>query len=181
LPVEGKRTGRRWRDPAIVDIVRAIFSPEISHMGRRGPVPTSPLLRMITGNAGKRRLPELITPTLPAAPLEPPAWLSSDAQMVWRELASELHRLGLLTVLDQSMLAAHCVSVARWKDAERELASVQGGSLGDPDHARLVRIARTAMADAMRFGQAFGLGSPARARLAADALRSGGKFTGLLA
>jgi P27 family predicted phage terminase small subunit len=133
---------------------------------------------MIRGNPAKRRIPEPLTPTLPPAPLEPPDWLSADAAAEWRRLAPELHRLGLLCELDVSMFAAYCVSVARWREAERELAAAEDGSLGG--HARLVRIARTAMADAMRFGHAFGLGSRARARLAGNG-STGGKFAGLLA
>jgi P27 family predicted phage terminase small subunit len=138
---------------------------------------------MITGNQGKRRLPELITPTLPAEPLPAPAWLPAAATAEWRRLAGELHRLGLLTALDVSMLAAHCVSVARWKEAERELASVQGGSLADAGRARLVRIARTAMADAARFGRELGLGSSNRLRLAGNGSNGNGsgKFDGLIA
>jgi P27 family predicted phage terminase small subunit len=143
-------------------------------------VPQSALSKLIRGNTGHRRISEPLTPTLPAAPIDPPDWLPPDARAEWRRLAPELHGLGLLTELDQSVFAAYCASVARWREAERQLARTEGGSLADADHARVVRAARLAMADAMKFGQAFGLGSHARARLASNG--SGpGKFHGLLA
>src|SRR5262245_56722992 len=45
-----------------------------------------------------------------------PAWLSRAAKAEWRGLAPELHRLGLLTCLDGTLLATYCDAVAtfRW-------------------------------------------------------------------
>jgi P27 family predicted phage terminase small subunit len=147
-------------------------------MGRRGPPPQPAYLKLLAGNPGKRRIqPELAPVTQPAEPLEPPDWLDEGARQEWTRLAPELHRLHLLTVLDVAPFAAYCVSLARWQQTERALATAGGAGV---TVQRLTRLAGRERRDAARFGAAFGLGPPNRQRLAGST-PSGGKFSGLLA
>jgi phage terminase small subunit len=59
-----------------------------------------------------------IPPTVP----EPPRYVTGYASAEWHAVATELHRLGLLTKIDVSMLAAYCMAYARWRTAEEALA-----------------------------------------------------------
>jgi P27 family predicted phage terminase small subunit len=147
-------------------------------MGKRGRIPQPPHLTVIRGNPGKRAIRQELAPAIPEFPPDPPEWLTGAAADEWRRIAPELHRLGLLTVLDVMPFAAYCTSLALWREAERLLTSTDG-SLADSPRARLVRIARGAMADAMKFGAMFGIGPPWRVRLTSTRPRS--KFDGLLA
>ena len=153
-------------------------------MGRRGPPPMHPHLRLLKGSpGGPGRARPPIEPTIPDAVPEPPAWLSGYALEQWRAVTPELYRCGLLTVLDVGPLAAWCAAAGRWKDACEALQAL-------PEAERLVvgrkpqplaKIARNAADDMMRFGAPFGLSGPAsRSRLHGVVKQAAGKFAGLL-
>ena len=55
-------------------------------------------------------------PELPEKPPKPPDFLSAAAKAEWDRLAPELHRLGLLTVLDHGPFAALCQATAMWSE-----------------------------------------------------------------
>jgi P27 family predicted phage terminase small subunit len=106
-------------------------------------------------------------------PLMPscPSFLDGAARATWRQVAPALHRLGLLTELDGTILAAFCTAAARWRAAERVLRTegltmiVPQGLLARPE----VAIARLERAAAVRFGAELGLTPTARARLGGGA------------
>ena len=92
-------------------------------MGRRGPAPEPTALRVLRGNPGRRPLndaepqPEPITAHDRRA--ECPAWLTGDARLLWKRVAPEAIKKGLLTVLDLPAFEALCQSYARWRQFEK--------------------------------------------------------------
>lgn len=52
-----------------------------------------------------------------------PAHLNAIARKEWRRLASALHSVGVLTVVDRAALAVYCQAYSRWVEAEEKLAS----------------------------------------------------------
>jgi P27 family predicted phage terminase small subunit len=110
----------------------------------------------------------------------------------WWRVAPELHRLGLLTVVDVAPFAAYCVAYSHWRTAEETLARmaerdpinsallVTSGD-GNPRRNPMVKIAADAAADMVRYAGEFGLTPVARSRLAASVGgQPGGRFDGLL-
>jgi P27 family predicted phage terminase small subunit len=89
-----------------------------------GPPPTPTHLKLIRGNPGKRPIRPEPEPQVPAEVPEPPRFLSGYAADEWWRVAPELHRLGLLSVLDVGPFAAYCVAYHRWRTAEEALASM---------------------------------------------------------
>lgn len=90
-------------------------------MGKRGPPKKPTRLKILQGNPGKRALPDHEPqPNVNRLP-EPPDHLSQSAQHVWRRLAPKLHRLGLLTEIDDDALALYCDASARWVRAKAEV------------------------------------------------------------
>lgn len=99
-------------------------------MGSRGPIKT-PNLHAIDGGADHRRAPappKLAAPHLP----KPPRWVSifgadkqaaRDATSEWKRVVPELHRLGALARLDESVLVDYCICHARVLQLERELTA----------------------------------------------------------
>lgn len=158
-----------------------------------GPPPVPTNLRVLRGNPSKR--PLRAQPTQTSAPPEAPSYLVSYACDEWHRVAPELHRLGLLTLLDVHALAAYCQSYARWRTAEELLAKMAErdpttrallikDATGNPRQNPLVRTAAHAAGDMLRYAGEFGLTPVARARLAAGPFGQppgGGKFDGLLA
>lgn len=148
-------------------------------MGKRGPTPMSQGLRVIRGDGRPSRARESIEATIPDAIPEPPSWLSEQAYAEWRAVAGELHKLGLLSILDVGPLSAWCCAVATWKSALGALAQL-------PDDERLfsplAKVARDAAKQMMALGQPFGLSGPAsRQRLSGHGKQQpASKFHGLL-
>lgn len=67
-------------------------------------------VKRLQGTSRKDRVP--VNEPLPAAPphLSTPAGLPKESQKLWRQLAPELERLGLLTAADLPALLMTCVS-----------------------------------------------------------------------
>jgi P27 family predicted phage terminase small subunit len=123
---------------------------------------------------------------------EPPDDLSDLAKDEWRRVTPELHALGLLTVVDVKPLAAYCAAYAMWAKAERLLAIMEEN---DPATCGFVtrgfnntlivnpviRVARTAANDMVKFAGEFGFTPVARTRIAAGIASDGrSKFDGML-
>ena len=51
-----------------------------------------------------------------------PAHLNAVARREWRRLASALHSVRVLTVVDRAALAVYCQAYSRWVEAEEKLA-----------------------------------------------------------
>src|SRR5262245_36689271 len=81
----------------------------------RPPVPFE--LKALGGNPGKRPLHPGPQPTQTDEPPEPLPFLSETAKAEWRRVAPELHRLGLLTILDHVIFGTYCAAYGRWADA----------------------------------------------------------------
>jgi P27 family predicted phage terminase small subunit len=137
----------------------------------RGRPPKPTVLKLITGNPGCRPL-NANEPQprrqLPAPPVE----LCEDGKVEWRRICSELHRLGLLTVLDRGALAAYCQAYGRWIMAERELLGqsliIETGT-GSVIQNPLVGIANKAMLAFLRCAVEFGMTPAARSRISGKA------------
>jgi len=85
--------------------------------GRR-PKPTA--VKKANGNPGKRAL-NPHEPKPPASKPTCPSHLVPAAKTEWRRLASTLHEMGVLTVVDRAALAAYCQAYGRWVEAEEQL------------------------------------------------------------
>jgi P27 family predicted phage terminase small subunit len=155
------------------------------------PVPFA--LRVLRGNPGKRPLRPEPQPDQTVDVRQPPPFVVGFAANEWTAVATELHRLGLLTKLDTMPLAAYCMSYASSRTAAETLARmavndpITNGQLiktkyGDAVQNPLVSIARKHAADIVRFASEFGLTSLARTRISAgpNAPKPPGKFDGLL-
>jgi P27 family predicted phage terminase small subunit len=114
-----------------------------------------------------------------------PRHLRGYAREAWLELAPELHRLNLLTVLDVAPFSVYCAAYATWRQADEALAregtltitTAEGHQRVNP----LVRISSQAMNDMLRYGAAFGLSPAGRLRLSGtNPPAPPSKFDGLL-
>ena len=140
-----------------------------------GPPPKPTHLKLVTGNPGRRPLNK--NEPKPERKLSsPPDELYEDAKIEWRRVAKELHRLGLLTVIDRAALAAYCQAYGRWIVAERALAEVAKRDLlthgllikttnGNAIQNPLVGTANKAMLAMMRCASEFGMTPAARSRI----------------
>lgn len=134
-------------------------------MAGRKPKPTK--LKLLQGNPGRRPL-NLAEPQPAAGVPKCPAWLDVTAKAKWREVAPELARIGVLTKIDGSMLAAFCKNFSRWVAAEKILTKQGMTSESDTGLIKTrpeLRIAEEAMRQMRAFASEFGLSPSSRSRL----------------
>ena len=97
-----------------------------------------------------------------------PRWLNKSAREEWLRVMPELHRLGLLTVVDETALACYCQAYSRLRKAEAVIAK-HGMTFktrnGFVQKRPEVTIAREAMQLMKAFAAEFGLTPAARTRL----------------
>jgi P27 family predicted phage terminase small subunit len=148
-------------------------------MSRPVPLP----LKLLRGNPGKQALHPEVQPTIPDAVPGPPAFLNGDARQEWVRAAPDLHRLGMLTVLDLSVFGAYCQSFGRWMEFERDIAAMRAAGAFD-QAMQLVPKAERAAADMVRYAGEFGMSPVARTKLAGSAAAARkaapSKFAGLI-
>lgn len=138
-------------------------------MGIRGPAPKPTRMKLLEGNPGKRALPkneaqpEQRMPTCPAH-------LNAEAKREWKRMGRELHRLGLLTVVDRAAFAAYCMQWARWVEAEQhlqrdEVKLVYQSANGMWRQNPWISVANDAMRGMHTFLSEFGMTPSARTRI----------------
>jgi P27 family predicted phage terminase small subunit len=82
------------------------------------PKPTE--LKRLEGNPGKRRLNKnepQPDPTVPKCPW----WFNYEARKEWERITPELHRLGLLTLIDHAALEGYCIAYAMLVQAAKDI------------------------------------------------------------
>ncbi|MHB0934888.1 MAG: phage terminase small subunit P27 family [Armatimonadota bacterium] len=131
-------------------------------------------LKVLTGNPGKRKLPENEpAPPPQAKPPGPPAYLKDKtARKEWKRVAPILHAMKVLTLADITALAAYCTAFARWQYAEDKLAAailiddlVSETDNGYPVQNAYLAIANKAMEQMHKFMVEFGLSPASRSRV----------------
>jgi P27 family predicted phage terminase small subunit len=135
-------------------------------MAGRRPKPTE--VKMLEGNPGKRRLPELM-PQLPVGAPDPPESINADAIALaeWCRIAPELVTLNLLSVVDMAALAGYCQAFSMWQQASASIEEdgiLLIGPLG-PRKNPAVGIMYDAWKQVRAFAQEFGLSPASRAKV----------------
>lgn len=132
-------------------------------MAKPGPRPTPTEVKRLRGTlrAGSVAATE---PRPDPAPLAmPPGVLPASARAVWRRLAPELQRLGLLTVVDVPLFTVTAIWAGVAVDAARLLREggiIQQDDRGREAKARALSILRVASSELRQLSRCFGL-SPA--------------------
>jgi P27 family predicted phage terminase small subunit len=158
---------------------------------KRGPKPRPAKLKLLEGNPGRRRVPRNeISP--PVGMPSPPSHLNAYALEEWDRVVVALYNLGIMSEIDGALLAAYCDSYATWRAATEQLnqTAKDSGRLqallmqttgGNYIQHVLIGIARSAKADAIRYGAELGMGQSVRARIALDEEnKPKSKFAGLI-
>jgi P27 family predicted phage terminase small subunit len=132
----------------------------------RPPKPTA--LKVIQGNAGKRKLNknEPSPDALVVVP-EPPEWFGPIAVAAWQQVAPWLIEAKILTGTDLHNLEAFCMAYQRWREAQDDITKngiiVMGAKQEIKNPA--CTVANETMRQMATFGSALGLDPAARARL----------------
>lgn len=133
-------------------------------MGRRGPSPTPPKLRLINGrgdgrDSGGRKVKE--APDFERERPKMPSYMPSAAKSTWKQVVDSLDRLGILKKVDGPSLEAYCTAVWQMREAVKELQANGGLSVvtdsGVPKPHPAVSALKAARSDIHTFARDFGL------------------------
>lgn len=152
-----------------------------SKSGRK-PKPTP--LKLLQGNAGKRKLneDEPQSDALSEVP-EPSPWLSDMAKEAWTKLAPWLVGSKILTASDLHNLEAFCSAYSRWRLAEEDIAKKGIVVMGLNNEIKnpACTVANESLKQMVTYGSALGLDPASRARLAVPGAKDAGNpFAALL-
>jgi P27 family predicted phage terminase small subunit len=137
-------------------------------VGSRGPAPAPTALKVIKGEKKSRINQKEPRPPVAPSPPRCPSWLSPQAKRVWRSLAADMHRRGVLTDWDRVAFAVFCEAVIHHRKAcemtDASALLVRGA------HGALVKnpglqIIRDQAAIIRGFAQEFGLTPSARSSI----------------
>lgn len=147
-------------------------------MTKRGRPPKPTHLKLVTGNPGKRPIPDdWVKPSkLDKAP-PPPKHLDAYAAAEWRRLAKELATLGTLTNLDRGPFAAYCQAWSIYLHAQEAIddmarkddtgmgAMLMRTKAGNVIQNPLIGIRNQAMKNMVRYAAEFGFTPSSRVRV----------------
>lgn len=88
-------------------------------MGHRGPPKKPSKLKVIQGTAPPSALDKIPQPD-PGEPVACPRWVGKHGKELWARIFPQLHKLGLVTVLDQDALAIACQAYHDYRIAQEK-------------------------------------------------------------
>lgn len=146
----------------------------VSGRGRK-PKPTAK--KRAAGNPGKRKLNDQEPDFSVVHSVEVPEWLSENAQVMFKLIATELCREQVLTSTDLHNVEAFCTSYANWRMAQSEIdcrgitvEGAMGGLIKNP----AVTVANESLRQMVTFGSLLGLDPSSRSRLIGAAKKPAG-------
>lgn len=138
----------------------------------RNKLPTE--LKILKGTLEKSRVlkDEMKPSTIKNLPY-PPEWLGDIAKKEWYVITKELHKLGMLTDLDLSILALYCNEIQTYiecneilKNKSRvQLFKNPDGSLKYASQSSFQKIANDCLSKALKIATEFGLTPASRTRI----------------
>ena len=145
-------------------------------MSKTGPRPKPPELKIYEGGRDNQTIPNnpQPEPSIPSCP----NWLGREAKREWKRIKTHLLKLGLLTQIDRSALAAYCQAYDRWYKAERALTKASSLTFKMPSGYIGVRpevsISQKAMSQMIALCKEFGMTPSSRGQIT---LPEGGENT----
>lgn len=133
----------------------------------RGRPPKPTRLKVLTGNPGRRHL-NAGEPRPPSGAPTCPTWLDKEAKSEWRRVVPILDRLGLLSRVDRSAVAAYCTAWAElhWATVQLRKGRTYTTKEGQVCVHPAVGMQRSALQHVRQFAALFGLDPSSRGKLA---------------
>ena len=128
-------------------------------------------LKVLEGVQNKKRINDKEPKPFPKAP-DPPKFLDHIATNEWKRIAPELEKLGLLTGIDMSALAAYCDQFSRWVQATEKIQNegmIISAPSGYPVQSPYLSIANKALDSMKKFLTEFGMTPSSRTRIRTNA------------
>ena len=133
----------------------------------RGAKPKATVLKLITGNPGRRPLNQKEAKP-PAVIPDPPELMKGAALDEWKRVTPLLADVGLIAKLDRAIIAAYCMAWARWIDCERMLETtglIVKAPNGYPMYSPYLSASNKALDQVRQLSEQIGLSGSSRSRI----------------
>ena len=133
----------------------------------KGAKPKATVLKLVTGNPGRRPLnaheakPKAVVP-------DPPPMLDEDAMAEWRRVTPLLAEVGLISRLDRAVVAGYCMAFSRWMECERMLKTtglIVKSPNGYPMYSPYLAASNKALDQVRQMSEQIGLSGSSRSRI----------------
>ena len=135
----------------------------------KGAKPKATVLKLVTGNPGRRPLnPREATPKVVIP--NPPEMLDELALAEWRRVTPLLAEVGLITRLDRAVVAGYCMAFSRWMECERMLKTtglIVKSPNGYPMYSPYLAASNKALDQVRQMSEQIGLSGSSRSRIKA--------------
>jgi P27 family predicted phage terminase small subunit len=147
-------------------------------------------LKILDGNPGRTPINSEPVPCFDMP--QPPSFLDAYAVEEWNRKVEGIHAMGILAEIDDTTLAAYCVSYSVWRAADEALQGrvaelgplaglVETTQNGNAVKHCLVVTRNKAAADMVKYASAFGMNPTARATMGIkNGPKPKSKFEGLI-
>ena len=137
----------------------------------KGAKPKATVLKLVTGNPGRRPLNKQEAKPEVAIP-EPPELLERDEQALaeWHRVTPLLADVGLITNLDRAVVAGYCMAWSRWLECERQLkvtGLIVKSPNGYPMYSPYLAASNKALDQVRQMSEQLGLSGSSRSRIRA--------------
>ena len=135
----------------------------------KGPARKATVIKLITGNPGRRPLNKQEAQPSVAVP-GPPELLKDEALHEWKRITPLLQEVGLIAKLDRALIAAYCKAWARWVECERMLETtglIVKSPNGYPMYSPYLAAANKALDQLRMMSEQIGLSASGRSRIKA--------------
>ncbi len=135
-----------------------------------GPKPKATVIKLITGNPGRRPLNDREAKPLAQIP-SPPDFLKGEALREWKRITVLLADVGLIAKLDRAIIAGYCKSWERWVDCEKMLETtgmIVRSPNGYPMYSPYLAAANKALEQLRQASEMIGLSGSSRSRIKAN-------------
>ena len=137
----------------------------------RGRKPLPSAIAILRGNPGHRKISKREPKPTSGIP-KIPEWLDLKAIEEWKNVTPELHRMGILTMIDHAVLGLYCQAMSDIHNARamiRKFGSVIKND-GRLQQSPYIRIANAAAIMAHKFASEYGFTPSSRLRLSVSPL-----------
>jgi P27 family predicted phage terminase small subunit len=136
----------------------------------RGRKPKATIIKLVTGNPGRRPLNAQEAKTQVAIP-SPPELLKGEALREWRRITVLLKDVGLIAQLDRAILAGYCKAWERWIECEKMLETtglIIKAPNGYPMYSPYLAASNKALDQVRQYAEQIGLSGSSRSRIKAN-------------
>jgi P27 family predicted phage terminase small subunit len=114
----------------------------------KGRKPKPAELRVLQGNPGHRKIPDVPKSAPVDGKFPPPEWMDAEAKKEWRKIVKAYESVKMITETDLQLLTAWCTAVSQFISAHKELKKAERKKTKTLEDYKLIRLCQISINEA---------------------------------